>query len=217
MRNDMHSTIAWAGFALGLFLITLQATQTIPLRMAEGGGFFRALVFFFSFFTILTNLGVTLVYFAAASGRPRLRFLAGPTARTMMAGSILVVMVIYATLLQATWNPQGLMKLTDIGLHYVAPILYLAWWVIGPHPVRLRWDRARVMMLYPLGYLVWVVLRGIAIGRWPYPFVDVASLGWGRVVMNMAGMAILFLVVFLAFIAVSRLLNARSRYGMLAR
>jgi hypothetical protein len=217
MRNDMHTTIAWAGFALGLFLLTLQATLTIPLRMAEGGGFFRALVFYFSFFTVLSNLGVTLVYFAVASGRKRLRFLAGPTARTMMAGSILVVMVVYAVLLQSAWNPQGLMKLSDIGLHYVAPLLYLGWWISGPHPVRLRWDRARVMMLYPVIYLVWVVVRGITIGRWPYPFVSVPDLGWGLVIANMAGMAVLFLVVYLAFIGVSRVLNARSRYGMLAR
>jgi hypothetical protein len=217
MRKDMHTTIAWIGFALGLFLITLQATQTIPLRMAEGGGIFRALVFFFSFFTILTNLGVTLVYFAVASGSPRVRFLAGPTARAMMAGSIFVVMVIYAALLQSAWNPQGLMKLSDIGLHYVAPILFLVWWAIGPHPVRLRWGRVGVMMLYPVIYLVWVVIRGISIGRWPYPFVSVPDLGWGQVLVNMVAMAVLFVVVFLGAIALSRALNARSRYGLLPR
>lgn len=217
MRTDLHTTIAWIGFVLGLFLITLQATQSIPLRMAEGGGFFRALVFFFSFFTILTNLGVTLVYLAVASGQPRLRFLAGPTARTLLAGSIFVVMMIYALVLQSLWNPQGLMWVADMGLHYVAPILFLVWWLIGPHPVRLRWGRVGVMMLYPVIYLVWVVVRGVSIGRWPYPFVSVPDLGWGRVLVNMTGMAVLFLVVFLGVIALSRALNARSRYGLLAR
>jgi len=215
MQKDLHDKLAWAGFALGIFLIVLQGTITIPLRMAEGGGPFRALVFYFSYFTILTNTGLVLVYFAAASGRRRLRALAGPTARTLMAGSILVVMVIYALLLAPVWKPEGLMKWTDIGLHYVAPLLYLVWWLSGPHPVPLRWERAAVMMTYPLAYCVWILARGAVIDRWPYPFVSVPDLGWARVIANIAGMAILFLIVFLAFIALTRMLNTRARYGRL--
>lgn len=217
MGADWHRKLAWAGFVLGVVLVVLQGAMVIPQRMAEGGGPFRALVFYFSFFTILTNTGVALVYLAVASGRRRLRALAGPTARTMMAGSIFVVMVIYALLLAPITDFRGLMRVLDIGLHYVAPVLYLAWWLAGPHPVRLRWGRAAVMMAYPLGYCAWVLVRGVAIGRWPYPFVSVPDLGWARVLLNMAGLAVLFALVFLAAIAISRALHARSRYGLLLR
>jgi len=217
MQKEWHEKLAWAGFALGIFLIVLQGTMAVPARMAEGGGPFRALVFYFSYFTILTNTGLVLVYFAVASGRRRLRFLTGPTARTLMAGSILVVMLIYALLLAPVWDPQGLMLLTDIGLHYLTPVLYLVWWLTGPHPVPLRWDRAGTMMIYPLAYCAWVIGRGVTIGRWPYPFVDVPDLGWARVMANMAGMAIVFLVVFLALIALGRVLHGRTRYGRLHR
>lgn len=217
MRKDWHDKLAWTGFALGIFLIVLQGTLTVPARMAEGGGLWRALVFYFSYFTIWTNVGLVLVYFATASGRRRIRFLAGPTARTLMAGSILVVMLIYATLLAPMWSPMGLMRLTDAGLHYVTPILYLAWWLIGPHPVPLRWDRARVMMLYPLSYIAWVIGRGLAIDRWPYPFVHVPDLGWPRAIANMAGLAIVFLLAYLAVIGITRLRHGRARYGKLKR
>lgn len=215
--NELHKTWAWVGFALGLFLIVLQGTITIPLRMAEGGGPFRALVFYFSFFTIVANTGLVLVYFAVASGRRRLKALAGPTARAMLAGAIAVVMLVYALVLQPLWSPTGLMWWTDLGLHYVAPILYLAWWVAGPHPVRLRWQRAGVMMILPLAYGAWVIVRGLWIGRWPYPFVSLPDLGWGGMLANMAVMLVVFLAAFLAAIAVSRAMHARARYGLLAR
>lgn len=215
--SELHKTWAWAGFALGLFLIVLQGTITIPLRMAEGGGPLRALVFYFSFFTIIANAGLVLVYFAVASGRARLKALAGPTARTMMAGAILVVMLVYALVLQPLWDPQGLMLWADIGLHYVAPLVYLAWWLAGPHPVRLRWGRAGVMMILPAAYGVWVIVRGLWIGRWPYPFVSLPDLGWGAMLVNMAVMLAVFLAAFLAAIAVSRAMNARARFGLLPR
>lgn len=217
MRKEWHENLAWAGVALGIFLIVLQGTMVIPARMAEGGGPLRALVFYFSYFTILTNTGLVLVYFAAASGRRRLRFLAGPTARTMMAGSILMVMLVYALVLAPLWNPRGLMLVTDIGLHYLAPVLFLVWWLSGPHPVPLRWERALVMMIYPLGYCVWVIGRGLVIDRWPYPFVHVPDLGWGRVIANFSGMAVVFLLVFLALIALGRVLHGRTRLGRLRR
>ena len=217
MSNETHRRIAWVGMTLGLLLLILQAFITIPLRMTEGGGFFFALVFYFSFFTILTNTGLVRVYAAGLSGWRRLRFLAGPTARTMMAGAILVVMLVYALLLAPLWNPQGLERLLDVGLHYVAPALYLIWWVVGPHPVRLRYGRVLVMMIYPLGYCVWVIARGITIERWPYPFVSVPELGWGQVLMNMAGLALVFVAVYFAAVAIARRLHARARFGHLMR
>lgn len=216
-RNDWHTKLAWAGLGLGLFLVTLQASQIIPLRMAEGGGFGRALVFFFSYLTILTNLGVALVYFASASRKKALRSLAGPTARAMMAGSIFAVMAAHLAQLLPGWNPQGLARLTDLALHYLTPLVFLFWWLTGPHPVHLRWSRVGVMMIYPLAYAVWVVFRGVTIGRWPYPFVSVPDLGWGQVLVNLALMLVIFALVYLAAVALSRTLNARARYGVLSR
>jgi hypothetical protein len=66
-------------------------------------------------------------------------------------------------------------------------------------------------MLYPAGYALWVILRGLVIGRWPYPFVSVPELGWGQVALNMVWMALVFLSAFLIAIALGRLLHARRQ------
>ena len=51
-----------AGLAVGLFALILQFCITVPASMMVGRGLFGSIVFYFSFFTILTNIGVVLVY-----------------------------------------------------------------------------------------------------------------------------------------------------------
>ena len=57
--------------------------------------------------------------------------------------------------------------------------------------------------------MLWVgytLVRGSITGWWPYPFIDVDELGWGRVLVNVVGVAVLFGLVGLAFVGADRLL-----------
>lgn len=217
MRGDGLARLGWAGVALGLALLILQGAITIPARMAEGGGPLRALVFFFSYLGIVVLAGQTLVWFAAVSGRRRLRGLSGPTARAMMAGAGVALMLVHMPLLSPATAAPGFAGLVDLGVHYLVPLLFLVWWLLGPHPVRLRWGRVGVMLALPIGYAVWVLVRGALIGRWPYPFTAVPDLGWTRVILNLAGLTLAFGLVFLAVVAASRVLHSRARFGLTAR
>lgn len=209
--------LGWIGVALGLALLIVQGAITIPARMAEGGGPFRALVFYFSFLGIVVLTAQILVWLAALRGTGRLRALGGPTARTMMAGAGAAVMLIHAPLLAPATGATGLAGLVDLGVHYLVPILFLAWWLTGAHPVRLRWGRVLAMLALPVAWSAWILVRGVWIGRWPYPFTSVPDLGWGAVVLNMAGVTLVFALMFLAAIAATRALHSRARYGMVRR
>lgn len=209
----MHKTLAWAGAALALAVLIWQGAITIPARMAEGGGPFRALVFYFSFLGVVVVTGQMLVWMAAAGGGARLRWLSGPTARAAMAGAGLGLVLVHAPLL-APGTGGGL---ADLALHYLVPLAFVVWWVIGAHPVHLRWGRVLPMLALPAGWSLWVLIRGVTIGRWPYPFTAVPDLGWSRVIVNLAGLTLVFALVFLAVIAASRVLHGRARYGLLAR
>ncbi len=213
MNEAMHIRLAWAGAALGVVLVIGQAFFTIPLRMAEGGGFLFALVFYLSFLSVWANLLAVLVYAGFASARPGLRSVSGPTGRTLAAGPMLFLLFGHAMGLLPMPGAQGLGRVFDIGLHYLAPALFLFWWLNGPHPVPLRWNRAYVMMALPLGYVAWVVGRGLAIDRWPYPFLSLPDLGWGGMLVNIVGFAVAFAVAFLGLIAVSRKLYRKNRWG----
>lgn len=202
MPKALHVTLGLLGLILGTATLGLQAGLTVPMRMAMGDSPLRAVIFFLSFFTILSNLGVVLVYLAALTGW--MRPLAGTFMRTMMAGFILVVMAVYHFILAPIWNPQGLSLLADVLLHYVLPVIYLIWWITGPHRRRLPWNRAVAMVAVVMVYAGYALTRGAVTGRYPYPFLDVDTLGRGAVAVNVAGLAIVFFVVSLSAVALSR-------------
>ena len=75
-------------------------------------------------------------------------------------------------------------------LHVWAPIFLVIDWVlsIGRFPLRLRalwWA-----LIFPLAWVAFSIVRGLATGWWPYPFLDPnGSLGWGGVVAYIVGIA----------------------------
>lgn len=146
---------------------------------------------FFSYFTILSNIGVAFVCLTAVAGRSG--FFARDDVRGAVALYIGVTGLIYATVLSRLWQPQGAQWLADTGLHYATPLLYLGWWLaFAPHGV-LGWRTLPRWLLFPLAYLVWVLLRGAWLGEYPYPFIDVGQLGPGRAGVNALGVLLAFL------------------------
>ena len=50
-------------------------------------------------------------------------------------------------------------------------------------------------------------------GWYPYPFIDVTKLGYGRMLLNSAGLILAFLALELLFVGLGRLLKARRDNG----
>jgi len=120
-------TATWLGFAIGLAALILQFTLTMQLRLAAGDSIPGALVYFFSYFTILTNLMLVLIYLSELTSWRWLGWWRWPSTQAMMFGAILLVMVFYHFLLAGLWDPQGWQKVADVSLHYATPIIYFAW------------------------------------------------------------------------------------------
>lgn len=87
------------------------------------------------------------------------------------------------------------------------PLAYWAWWLsCVPHGA-LRWRDVAGWLLFPLGYVIWVFLRGAWVGEYPYPFIDVGQLGWARVGVNALGVMAVFVVLGLVVVGLDRLLD----------
>jgi hypothetical protein len=206
----MGKALAVIGLAVGTFAVLLQAGLTIPLRMEKGHGLFEAVIFLLSFFTVLANIAVVAVY-AASLFPERLSFLNRmnrPIARACVAVCIAVVGLVYATVLAKIWAPQGLFWLCDALLHYVAPVIYLTWWIGFGRDGSLKWSDAPKFLAAPLIYLFYAIVRGTLTGTYPYPFIDVASLGAAQAAVNCVLVAALFLVFSLITVALDRTLKS---------
>jgi hypothetical protein len=206
----MGKALAIAGLAVGTFAVLLQSWLTVTLRMENGHGIVEAVIFFLSFFTVLTNIAVILVYFVSLFPA-RFRFLSKmnrPIARACAAACIAVVGLVYAAVLAKIWAPQGLFWLCDVLLHYVAPVLYLLWWISFGRDGSLRWSDAPKFLAAPLFYLAYATIRGGLTGTYPYPFIDVAALGAAKAAVNCLLVALVFLTASLLAISLDRLLKS---------
>ncbi|MGD0492045.1 MAG: Pr6Pr family membrane protein [Steroidobacteraceae bacterium] len=184
------SIAAWLGLGLQLVLtvrLTYQsATPSLP----------AALVAYFGYFTIITNLFVALVAGAElANGRwAWVRTLARRTVAGCAAASIIFVCASYHVLLRNTWSPQGLQRVADIDLHYVVPLLALLHWTLSRGP-RLPAREPLIWCAYPAAYFAYALIRGAWLGTYPYPFIDVSALGYPKVGIN----SLILLAAYLVF------------------
>lgn len=198
------------GLVIGTAALALQFALTVPASMQAGRGLPGSIVFFFSFFTILTNVGVVLVYLSELWGRPGLRFFREPVHRAALAAAICFVMAYYHGVLASNWDPQGLVKIADVTLHYLTPILYLLWWLGFAAHRKLEWSALPRMLAYPVLYLAWVMARGAVVHEYPYPVLEAHRLGYPHVFVNIGLLFVLFAMLGAVFIAIDRFAPERS-------
>jgi hypothetical protein len=172
-------------------------------------GLFR-LLNTFAFFTIESNLLVcvtaSLLFLNPVRPSPLFRWfwLVGLTAITITG-------IGYHWLLSEDHDPAGLADLGNTIVHYLVPIMAVAGFAaFGPR----RMVTARLVATTPLFLVLWgafTLVRGeLTDPAWyPYPFVDVAAKGWGRVIANGIGLAALYLAVAFAFLILDRRLSSR--------
>jgi hypothetical protein len=197
----MSAIVLTAGFALALQLyILIHNTSVSGLTIAEAIGRF------FLFFTILTNIlvAVSLTNILLNPGSKTGHFFLKPTVITAIALYIFIVGLVYNLLLRNLWHPAGLQKLADELLHVAVPLLFIIYWYLYAPKKSLQWVHASQWLIFPAIYLVYAMVRGGLEGFYPYPFLDGNTLSLGRIFINCTGMLIVFVLVGLLFVAISK-------------
>jgi len=188
--------ITWAGLVIQF--------HAAFLSLGSLGATFAALLWYF---TILTNLLVAIVFTGIAAGS---RTLSNPS---LLGGStlcILLVGAIYGLLLHGLQELTGNDAIANVLLHMVTPILVPLFWIACAPKGKLNRNDPPRWAIYPLGYLAYALLRGEVTSRYPYPFIDVNQLGWGRSLLNALLIAIAFLIASWLFVRLDSWLGRRS-------
>lgn len=196
------AVIGLAGIALQFYFM-LQFTYISKLE---------AVIRFFSFFTILTNMGVVLGYACPLLTAQSVagRFLSSASARAATLVYIVMVGAVYNLFLRQLYHPLGWAKLADILVHDVAPVFYLVFWLTFGAKTDLRWSDAGRWLLFPLAYLGYSLARGALVHYYPYPFIDVTVSGYSRVLINATGFTAVFWGLGLIVIALARAMTSIS-------
>ncbi len=164
---------------------------------------FETTIRFFSFFTILTNTLVALFFtahvFTIKKSEPH--FLNSKGTVTAITAFILVVGIVYQIVLRGIWEPTGLQRLVDEILHTLIPAFMLWYWFLFATKEDVKIKSFQLWIWYPVLYFVWILVRGHFSGFYPYPFVDVPTIGYPQVIINTV-LILVFLIILVTILVV---------------
>ena len=205
----MKRAATLGGLVIGALALVLQFVLTLQLKLGQGAGLGYTLVFFFTYYTICTNIMLVLVYLSDLSPARWLAWWRSPVTRGMMAGAIALVGIFNHLLLAELQDLSGLRALCDTLLHYVAPVWFVLWWLLFEPKGKLRLADIPLMLLPTAIWLIWAMGRGAVIDEYPYPILDAGQLGYGAVALNCLFVLIGLVVIYLVVLALDRLLANR--------
>jgi hypothetical protein len=161
---------------------------------------------YFSFFTILSNLIVAIccTTLLRKSNSILKNFFSKQSTLAAIAVYITIVGLVYNIILRFLWKPSGLQWIVDELLHSAIPLLFIVLWLFFIPGGKILWKSVLAWLLYPLIYLIFILMRGPSSSFYPYPFIDVSKIGYHKTLINSAGMLLAFLVVSIFFMSLNR-------------
>ncbi len=199
------------------------------LRLLAGAALIAALVFqivekavnndliadqYFSYFTILSSFLSVLVL--VGGGLVALRAPTDPVPYTVARMSVTVYAVVTALVYNALLRgipDEGFVVTPWPGeiMHVWVPAFLLLDWLLSPGRPALRWTALRIVIIFPLVWVAFTLVRGAITGWYPYPFLEPAT-GIPSIALHIVGIAIL--IIGLAALAIAWSRRYRSRASL---
>ncbi|MBS1512525.1 MAG: Pr6Pr family membrane protein [Bacteroidetes bacterium] len=202
MNNTRKFALAAA--IAGWFALLLQCILILQNRQASLA---ETLIRYFSFFTILSNIFITVSFSMIAKkdiAKEKDSFFTRPQTFTAITVYMTIVGIIYNVILRFIWSPEGWDRVADEMLHVLMPILTLIFWFTFVPKLSITWKHITPWLIFPLLYLVYSLVRGSFYNWYPYPFLNVKTLGFSQVLINSAGVTAVFIVVSVIFVGIAK-------------
>ncbi|TXN32283.1 hypothetical protein FVP33_01235 [Lacisediminihabitans profunda] len=160
---------------------------------------------FFGFFTMQSNIMLVIVLLVAAlvsfSGKAQSRWL--ELARGCATTYIVITGAVYNVLLAGLEGGVSLAWANTV-LHVILPVYAAFDWMLFSDRSSLPWNKIWVSLVYPIVWIIVVLIRGATDGWVPYPFLNPAQ-GYGVVALYALAIAVATVVFAASIWAVSRM------------
>lgn len=199
--------LSWVGLVAGAGTLLLQFAISMQAYAAAGRDVFGALGMFFSYYTILTNIVLVLIYLSDLASWRWLEVFRKLDVNGMMVANMVLVMTFVHFFLRGLVPMSGLFLLCDRLLHYVTPVIYIVWWLVTVRHGPLLIRRVPIMLAPTIVYFLYVLARGAWVREYPYPVLNVTRLGYGQVLLNAVYLTIGLGALMLIVIGIDELLG----------
>ncbi|GGG45327.1 Pr6Pr family membrane protein [Epilithonimonas arachidiradicis] len=179
--------LGWMAVILQFYL--MMETRTVSVM--------ESVIRFFSYFTILSNLILAVSFSVQAFQKETIKVL------TPITVYITIVGLVYQILLRHTWSPAGLQMIVDELLHSIIPGLAIIYWFLFEDN-KLNYNHIPKWLIFPLVYLLYILVRGNYSGFYPYPFVDVSKFGLNQVLVNSGLLIVVFVLFCVLFVWIKK-------------
>ena len=186
----------------GLLVLAAVGTQLV-LHVRSGYN----VVNFFSYFTNLSNLFAAVVLLMGALATFTRREAPGDLARAIAVVNMAVVGVVFAILLRNV-DLGDLRPWVNTVLHYLMPCVVVVDWLLLPPKAKLGLKPLLLVLVFPVLYVAYVLLRGSLVNWYPYPFLNPLNVGgYGGVAGYVVGIAVAFVLAAWALLALGNRLR----------
>lgn len=182
------------GIRLVFGLLTLTAITIQYVHLANLGVLDP--VNYFSYFTNLSNIFVSVVFVISALYliKHRQPSVLDDIVRGASVLYMAITGVVYGLLLSDI-DVGGLLPWVNVQLHYIMPLVVILDWLYQPQLSKLRLKQTLLWLIFPFVFLVYSLIRGAVIGWYAYPFLDPNKVGgYGGVLGYCIGILVGFLV-----------------------
>lgn len=90
---------------------------------------------------------------------------------------------------------------SNFSLHYIMPVAIIIDWFLDQPKAVIYFKQALLWLLFPVVYIIYLLVRGQASGNYIYPIFDPSTNSWGKISLTIVG---LLLMVFVLSYLISR-------------
>lgn len=150
---------------------------------------------YFSYFTVMTNIIIGVFFLYIFINKNKVNYYKKTVIRHMLLIYIFITALVYMTVLLPLIKFNNFYEIyADMIMHPLAFILYLADYIIDYPKEKLKHGFIIIVVVYPLFYAIYSIIRGIFIKWYPYFFLDPVKLG------SYYNLILVILIFFLIFI-----------------
>ncbi len=125
---------------------------------------------------------------------------------------ITVTFIVFATLLENIWHPEGLALAGDLLNHYITPILAIIYYLYFRKDYEFAIKDIKYWFVYPLVYLVFLIIHGIITQDYIYPFFNINVFGIFAFLIVLSGILLFGLLLAFAIVFISKIHSKKGEY-----
>ncbi len=205
-HQHQRRALALVCSVIGIVAIVVQMFVSIEYSFGLGRTLPLALNIYFSYFTTIINtvVAVSLMSLSLFPNSKISNWLRRSSVSAAICLYIMIVGIIFYALLVNTWVPKGIEIFATHTMHAVVPIMFFYLWLTRYRNSDLKYSDVPKWLGVPLGYFIYLMIRGQIIHIYPYFFVNVDKYGFGMVMVFAVAILVFFAILGAVLVTIDR-------------